>query len=68
VSPEDDERPTDDADRSFDLSETDDDEGGPANPGSLLGALGQIAAAVLVVVVLVALFIGSAVAYRWIFR
>lgn len=61
------ERPEDDADRSFDLFESDDDAAAPANVGSLLGALGQIAAAVLIVVVLVALFIGGAVAYRWIF-
>lgn len=68
MDPEDEDRSTEDADRSFDLIEMDDDEGGPANAGSLLGAVGQIAAAVLVVVVLVAVFIGSAVAYRWIFR
>ena len=31
--------------------------------GSLLGAIGQIAAAVLIVLVLVALFIGGAIAF-----
>jgi hypothetical protein len=67
VSPQDDERPGDDADRSIDFFDLDDDEDGPPSVGSLLGAIGQIAAAVLVVILLVVLFIGGAVGYRWIF-
>jgi hypothetical protein len=67
VSPQDDEQPADDADRPIDFFEPDDDEDEPPNVGSLVGAIGQIAAAVLVVVLLVVLFIGGAVGYRWIF-
>ena len=45
----------------FDLLDPDDD---PAPEPSWLGAVGQMAAAVLVVVALIALFIGAAAALR----
>lgn len=48
----------------FDLEE-DEDDGAPAPAGGLLGAIGQMTAAVLVVLLLVALFIAGAVALRW---
>ncbi len=48
------------------LLEPEDDGDAPA--GSLWGALGQIAAAALVVLAVIAVFIGSAVAFRWIFH
>jgi hypothetical protein len=67
VIEEGDERPPDDAEDPFALLDTDDGEAGPARIGSLLGAIGQIVAAVLIVVVVVALLIGSAVACRLIF-
>jgi hypothetical protein len=55
--------PTDD-DASFDPFAVDDDEGAaPAH--SWLGAIGQMIAALLVVVALVALFVGVAAAVRW---
>ena len=43
------------------------DESGPAPLGSLVGAIGQMGAAVLVVVAIVALFVAVAVALRWVF-
>jgi hypothetical protein len=67
VIEEGDERPPDAAEEPFELLDTDDDAGSPARPGSLLGAIGQIAAAVLIVVALVALFIGAAIAFRLVF-
>jgi hypothetical protein len=67
VIPEDDERPPDAAEDPFELFDTDDDAGSAARVGTLLGAIGQIVAAVLIVVVLVTLFIGGAVALRLIF-
>ena len=67
MNPENEDRPGDDADPSFDLFDLDDAALSPAPAGSLLGAIGQVAAAVLVVLVLVALFIGGAVTLRWIF-
>jgi hypothetical protein len=67
VIPESDDQRTEDVDAPFDLFEVDEDAGRSARVGSLLGAIGQIVAAVLVVVLLVALFIGGAVAFRWIF-
>jgi hypothetical protein len=67
VVDEGDERPPDAAENPFGLLGTDDDEAGPARIGSLLGAIGQIVAAALLVVVLVALFIAGAVAFRLIF-
>lgn len=64
--PEVDEPPPGEAD-PFESLETD-DSSEMSPPGTLLGALGQIAAAALVVLAVVALFIGGAVAFRWIFR
>jgi len=65
--PEAEDPPPDEAD-PFESLETDDP--GEMSPpsGTFLGALGQIAAAALVVLAVVALFIGGAVAFRWIFR
>lgn len=67
VIPDGDERPPDAAEDPFELFDTDDDAGSTVRVGSLLGAIGQIVAAVLIVVVLVTLFIGGAVAFRLIF-
>jgi len=68
VIPDSDDRRTDDTEAPFDLFGADDDVGSSAPVGSLLGAIGQIVTALLVVVLLVAVFIGGAVALRWIFR
>jgi hypothetical protein len=57
----------DPAEGPFELLDQGDDGQDTARAGSLLGAIGQIVAAVLIVVVLVALFIGGAVVYRLIF-
>ena len=65
--PDSDERRTDDTETPFDLFEAEEDVGSSAPVGSLLGAIGQIVTAVLVVALLVAVFIGGAVALRWIF-
>jgi hypothetical protein len=59
--------PTDDADGWIDFFEAEGDEGPEPRP-SFLGALGQMVAAVLVVVLVVALFIAGAILFRWIFR
>jgi hypothetical protein len=67
VSAQDDDRPADHVEPAFDLVDEDDLEEGPAKVGSLLDALGQIVAAVIIVMVLIALFIGGAVVYRRIF-
>jgi len=56
--------PTDDADASLDPFDRDDEGESPAPAPSWLGAIGQMIAAGLVVVVFVALFIGAAVALR----
>lgn len=66
TTPEDEEGPTGD-DPWLDFFAAEDDEGPEPRP-SFLGAVGQLAAAVLVVAALVALFIAGAVAFRWIFR
>jgi hypothetical protein len=65
--PEADDPPPDEAD-PFESLEADDSSDVAAPAGTLLGALGQIAAAALVVLAVVALFIGGAVAVRWISR
>ena len=62
-----DERPPDAAEDPFPLLDADDDAESPARAGSLLGAIGQIVAAVLIVVALVAVFIGGVVAFRLMF-
>jgi hypothetical protein len=67
VIPEIDEPPRDD-DGSIEPGDADDGDEARAPAGTFLGALGQIAAAALVVLAVVALFIGGAVALRWIFR
>ena len=56
--------PTDDADASLDPFDRDDEGESAAPAPTWLGAIGQMIAAVLVVVALVALFIGAAVAFR----
>jgi hypothetical protein len=66
VSAEDEEGP-EDRDPLVALFGPDDVEEEPARKGGLLGAVGQILAAVAVVLLLIALFIGGAVAYRWVF-
>ncbi len=58
------EEPTDDTDEPFGPFDPDGEDEGAATRHSWLGALGQMIAAVLVVVALVALFIGAAVAIR----
>jgi hypothetical protein len=62
-----DERPPDAAEDTFQLLDADEDAESPARAGSLLGAIGQIVAAVLIVVALVTLFIGGVVAFRLMF-
>jgi hypothetical protein len=57
--------PPDDDQGSFEPLEVDGDDEGASQVGTLLGALGQIAAAALVVLAVVALFIGVAAAVRW---
>jgi hypothetical protein len=52
------------ADAPFDLFDLDDEDGSAVPVHSWLGAIGQMIAALLVVVALVALFIGAAVAFR----
>jgi hypothetical protein len=56
--------PTDDDEASFDPFDLDDEVESAAPGHSWLGAIGQMIAALLVVVALVALFIGAAVAFR----
>ena len=56
----------DDEDPFAPLQAIDDD--GPAQTSSFLGALGQMAAAALVVLAVLALFIAGAVVFRWTFR
>jgi len=57
--------PAADADAPFDPFDQDDEDGSTAPANGWLGAIGQMAAALLVVVALVALFIGAAAAFRW---
>jgi hypothetical protein len=56
--------PTDD-DASLDPFDVDDGDEGTAPEHGWLGAIGQMVAALLVVVALIALFIGVAAAFRW---
>jgi hypothetical protein len=56
---------TDDADPSFDPFDLAHEDERAAPVHSWLGAIGQMIAALLVVVALVALLIGAAVAFRW---
>lgn len=56
--------PAEDTDVSLISLDPDDADEGPANVPSWLGAISQMLAAVLVVVALVTLFIGAAVAFR----
>ena len=56
--------PSDDADASLDPFDRDDEGESAAPAPTWLGAIGQMIAAGLVVVVFVALFIGAAVALR----
>lgn len=65
MTPEDDDRSGDDAEAGYEPLDGGEDESRPASVGSLLGAIGQMAAAVLVVAVIVALFVAVAVALRW---
>jgi hypothetical protein len=58
--------PPDDEDPFAPLQGIDDE--GPAEAGTFLGALGQMAAAALVVLAVLALFIAGAVVFRWTFR
>ena len=64
MTAENDERPTDD-DGWLDPLAGDDD-GSSAPVTNLSGAVGQLTAAILVVVVVVALFIGGAIVFRWV--
>ena len=57
--------PTHDADVSFGSFDLDDEDESAAPVHSWLGAMGQMIAALLVVVALVALFIAVAAAFRW---
>ena len=69
IGPEGDNGPPEaDGEEPFEFFDAEDDAGSAVHAGSLLGAIGQIAAAVLIVLVLVALFIGGAIAFRVIFR
>jgi hypothetical protein len=56
--------PAEDTDASLTSLDPDDADEGVSSVPSWLGAIGQMFAAVLVVVALVALFIGTAVAFR----
>jgi hypothetical protein len=56
--------PAGDAGAQFDLFLEDDEDGSAAPAPGWLGAIGQMVAALLIVVALVALFIGSAAALR----
>ena len=62
---ENDDRPTDDA--GLNSFGGDDDAGNSVPVTTLSGAVGQLIAAVLVVVVFVAVFVGGAIVVRWIF-
>ena len=69
IGPEGDNGPPEaDGEEPFEFFDAEDDAGSAVHAGSLLGAIGQIAAAVLIVLVLVTLFIGGAIAFRVIFR
>jgi hypothetical protein len=57
--------PAGDAGAPFDLFDEDDGDGSAAPVPGWLGAIAQMIAALLVVVALVGLFIGAAVAFRW---
>jgi hypothetical protein len=59
--------PTDDADAPVDPFDQDDADEDPAPAPSWLGAAGQMTAAVLIVLALVAAFIGIAVTFRRLF-
>jgi len=59
--------PPNDEDPFEPLEGIDDDEG-PAEAGTFLGALGQLAAAALVVLAVLAVFIAGAVVFRWTFQ
>ncbi len=63
---ENDDRPTGD-DAWLDPLGGDDDAGSSGPVTTLWGAVGQLSAAAFVVVALVALFIGGAIVFRWIF-
>lgn len=65
--PEADERPSDAADDPLELFDTDDDDRSAERAGTLMGAIGEILAAVLIVVVIAALLIGGAAAFRLLF-
>jgi hypothetical protein len=67
VIPDDDDGQPDDAEWPFDLFGADETGDSSAPAGSLLGAIGQIVGAVLVVLLILAVFIAGAVALRWIF-
>jgi hypothetical protein len=54
-----------DAGAPFDLVDEDEEDGSAAPVPGWLGAIAQMIAALLVVVALVALFIGAAAALRW---
>jgi hypothetical protein len=59
--------PADDGDAPVDPFDQDDEDEGPAPAPSWLGAVGQMTAAVLIVLALVAAFIGIAVTFRRLF-
>ena len=54
-------------DEGVDPCDVDDDTEGPHAAGTLLGAAGQLAAAVIVVAILVAVFIGASAVLRRLF-
>jgi hypothetical protein len=57
--------PAGDPGAPFDLFDEEDEDGSATPVYSWLGAIGQMIAALLIVVALVALFIGAATALRW---
>ena len=66
VTVENEDRTTDD-DGWVDPFAEGDDAGSPIPATTLLGAIGQFIAALIAVVLLIALFIGSAIVVRWFF-
>ncbi len=57
-----------DGEEPFEAQGAFDDDEDPAPVGTFLGALGQLVAAALVVLAVLALFIAGAVVFRWVFH
>ena len=64
---EDEDAPRNTDDEWVDLLAEDDDAADAIPPTTFLGAVGQFVAALLAVALLIALFIGGALVFRWIF-